>query len=778
MQLFSAILATLALARAAAAAADPDIDAVAARSRAGLWPLPDQLAGAAATARSYAGSLNASCFWPDINYNDPGDRAAWSTANHASRVSAMTQALTAPGSPAFEDAALTAATHCALDVWLTHNWVNDNWWYAWIGIPLDLSGVYLMLGANRTSDAEKAALTAISFQSAWWLNEWGGGANLVWMLQIEIYRGAASGNASAVQEAFSHLWQNIVVGNVSQTWEGIVADQAYLFHGHQLLSSAYGLVWLQDVLNFWQIAAGTRFSMPTSNEATVARFVAEGDLELTWGSGWDFGTQGRGIDRPGLDFAWGGISAPTVRALAARPGAAPWADRLAYFADALDGHSGQPGRVSSKSFWSSDFVAHHRAGWGASLKMQGNNGVWTALPNECDNSENFFAEYTGSGVLNIYTSNEPSAVKDPYYEIFPLLNWHEINGVTAEASTPIPECGPKTGGTWPITYTSFVGAASDGTFSAAAFDYASHNTSVRKSYFFLDAAVVALGSGLSNGAGSPKVPAPALVRTTLVSRLLPASSAAAPLTVGLAGGGPAGTPLPDGNRTWSGGDVRWLHADGLGVWPTVGAAGGVRASAPGLRLALGNITGDYRAIGSYSGKVSGRLLTVSLDHGRALPAGDATAGFAYVLAPNVTAADMPSLDSMPGGPAGAACIYAGANVHGASAAGGEVVLAVFWSGGGEYAPCDSSAGGGGGVSADGAGMVVVRRPAAGGLTVSAAHPTRRSGALTVTVTGVAGAVSGAGCAAGAAPGSVVVTLPLPTSADYVGSSVVVTCTRA
>ena len=67
-------------------------------------------------------------------------------------------------------------------------------------------------------------------------------------------------------------------------------------------------------------------------------------------------------------------------------------------------------------------------------------------------SENFFAEYTGSGVLNVFTHNEPGAVADAYFEIFPLLDWHELGGVTAEADTPIPQCGAATGGTWPITY--------------------------------------------------------------------------------------------------------------------------------------------------------------------------------------------------------------------------------------------------------------------------------------------------------------------------------------
>lgn len=655
-------------------------------------------------------------------------------------------------------------------------------------MPLQLSGAYVMLGANRTTAAERAGLEAISYQSAWWTNPWGGGANLVWMLQVEIYRGAASGNATALAQGFSTMWGSVAVGNVSLNYEGVVGDSAYLFHGHQLLSSAYGAAWLQDCLDFWGVAAGTRFAMPPAREAVLARFIAEGDLELTFGSGWDFGTQGRGIDRPGLDFSWG-LPAAAVRALAGRAGAAPWAAELDYFANALELATGVPGRTSSKTFWTSDFVAHHRPGWGATLKMQGNNTIWTAQANECDNSENYWGEYTGANVLNVYTHNEPSAVKDPFFSIFPLLDWHEFGGVTAEADTPIVQCGDATHGTWPITYTHFVGAASDGLYSAAGYRYASHNTSALKSTIFLDSCVVSIGTNLTNNYGSPTVPAPALVRTTLFSRLVPGAPAAFPLTVALADGS-APAAVPDGNRTWPGGAVRWLHAGGLGVWPAASAAGGVAAAAPSLRVALGNRSGDYTSIGSFKGAVEGRVWTASLEHGRALPAGGgaaAAAGYAFVLAPNVTAADMPALDSQPGGPAGAACVFGGAAVHGASgrasaagAGGGDVAAAVFYAdAGGVYPPCDAAAGGGGGLSADGAGMVVARRPAAGGVSVAAAHPTRRGGALRVTVARVAGPVkAGPACAPGAEPGDVVVTLQLPAGADDVGSTVVVTCAPA
>lgn len=117
----------VAAAAAAVAAADPDIDTVVARSRAVLWPT--DLAAAAATARALAASLNASGFWPDINYNDPHDRADWDTVNHVERVSALVQALTVPGSPVFEDAEITGKMHLALGVWLAFNFKNDNWWY-------------------------------------------------------------------------------------------------------------------------------------------------------------------------------------------------------------------------------------------------------------------------------------------------------------------------------------------------------------------------------------------------------------------------------------------------------------------------------------------------------------------------------------------------------------------------------------------------------------------------------------------------------------------------
>ena len=380
-------------------------------------------------------------------------------------------------------------------------------------------------------------------------------------------------------------------------------------------------------------------------------------------------------------------------------------------------------------------------------------------------------------MLNVFSHSEPTAVADPYYQIFPLLDWHEINGVTAEHDTPIPKCGDATQGTWPITYTAFVGGVADGRFGAAALDFASHNTSARKSFFFLDGAVAALASNVSNGRGEPGVPVAADVWTTLASRLVAADApGGGGLTLGFANGSSAA--FVDGNYSFGGArarDVRWLHAGGVGYFPWPNASGAAAAPAvAALGVRLGEVAGDYRSIGAYSGTVRGRLLTAYLDHGDDLPpAGAAQAGFAYVVAPNVSAAQMPALDA-PSGPAGAACLAAEPAVHGASAADGSVARAVFWQeSGGEY---DTSACGGGLLSlglAGSAGLVVASRDGAT-LNVTVAHPTRTGGApLYVTVRGAV--ARGAGCSPDAARGLTVVSVALPQAPGMTGASVGVSC---
>jgi chondroitin AC lyase len=661
-------------------------------------------------------------------------------------------------------------THCALGTWLENNkdgghWFSTNWWYRSIGTELALQGIFVMLGLNRTTPAEQATLTAFSFYSDWWNNDYGGGANLVWMVTAEILRSAVTGNSSGLDQGFNVVWSNVVNGNVSENWQGIVVDNAYHFHGEQLLSSAYGVDWLASILQFWQVAEGTRWSMPTDREAILAAYIAEGNLALSFGGRWDFGTQGRGIDRPGTDFTWGIPTVP-IRLLATQPGIEQWSAGLVAFADGVDGTPQVPA-PSNKYFHTSDFHVHHRPTWGAALKMFGNNTFWSIIPNEDDNSENIVGQNTGSGVLNVYPAVDYNVAASAYESIFPLLDWNAINGITVEHSTPI---NPAS---WSVTYTNFVGGVSDGLFGASAMDTKTHNTSAQRSFFFFDDAIVAVATNLTNGYGTPRAPQPADVWTTLASRLVP-SAASDPvlgtLTVAFANGTVSST-IPDGAYTFPGGQVDWFAVGGVGIWPALSGTG-VQSTSASLGLTLRETTGNWNSIGPYSGQVTGRMLTAALDHGTQLPPGNPSSanGYAYMIAPNVTAADMKALNATS---AGVACVVASPTVHGASQPSAGITSVVFWADyGGEYDCAET----GMSVSVSTSALVVVSvDPANKTASVTVSHPYRLGGSIMVSAIVSA---TGAGCAPDSQPGATVFTVPFPTTSDMTGSSNTVTCQTA
>lgn len=381
-----------------------------------------------------------------------------------------------------------------------------------------MAAIQIMLGENRTSPVEQLRLSAYSYDAAWWLDDYGGGDNLSDMAKVEgaiklpsreafvsvhnavlrlaaVLRGLATSNVTAIKQGFQALWSLIAVGNVTAGFQGPQVDWSYHFHGTQLLSASYGLGWASSALAFYAIAAGTQWALPAPLVGVLAPFLAEGDALLDFNGAFDYGTEGRGIDRPGgAAFAWG-LPTNQIRTLAQDAAAATWAADLVAFADRIDAVEGVPPIVGSKYFWTSAFFVHHRPTWGASLKMHGNNSYFTVVSNECDNSENLLGQHTGmrdyfsktegcltfafvaavrailagDGVLNVFTSSEQGAASSAYGNIFPLLDWHALNGISSEADTPIGACSTHTGDTWVTWNTEFWGGATDGSVSRSLF---------------------------------------------------------------------------------------------------------------------------------------------------------------------------------------------------------------------------------------------------------------------------------------------------------------------
>lgn len=60
---------------------------------------------------------------------------------------------------------------------------------------------------------------------------------------------------------------------------------------------------------------------------------------------------------------------------------------------------------------------------------------WLSLSTECLLDENLKAEHIGQGVLSLYRTGF-----NDYFDIFPIIDWQAINGITVEHDIPLENC--------------------------------------------------------------------------------------------------------------------------------------------------------------------------------------------------------------------------------------------------------------------------------------------------------------------------------------------------
>ncbi len=575
-----------------------------------LWPSPDQLPAVLSQALANLSALDpTTCQWPDLNYSTRGPEN-WDPVLHMFRISTMTAALTVPGGLT-NNTRLSAAIHCALKVWIEQDWQNPNWWWNYIQDPLIASGIMLMLGVERMSQYEIDAIVNMSYRANWWIKDWEGGANLVWELQIQLYRGLATSNYSAIEQAFEVMWQTVQVQNLSTM--GIQTDWSYHFHGPQLLPAAYGDAWATNILHFHMATIGTQYALSKDRIEIFGRFLTRGDAWFTMGSVWTWGIIGRVIDR-GVHVWYTHMFPPDqLRALSMDVTDDSTAVALREYAGRIEHHHETPPLVGNRHFYTGDFQIHRRVNWTAALKMHSIRTIAT----ECDNNENLKGEHIGDGVLNLYTRDAQYGGGEEYENIFALLDWEAINGITVEADTPLIKCA---GGGLPMRKAVFVGGVSDDMYGAAIMDTATHNLTAKRTWHFYDTFIVALANGIQDNTS-------ALLQTALASRLLPpANTLAGTLTVQWSNG--TRMVLPDGIYNFSYNEPRlvWFHADGT-AWS-------VLEEYETLIIDCRNKSGNVNQLGPWDFEMNGRLLTAIIIHGR----GPTTEGlsYKYMIMPNIT----------------------------------------------------------------------------------------------------------------------------------------------
>jgi len=572
-----------------------------------VWPKPENVSDLVQRVLNFSVTLNSSCYWPDINYTN-GTGPSFGVEIHMFRISNMLRAFTVNGSSLKGDPKILAQVHCTLGIWFEYDFRAPNWWFNEIGIPLE-AGMQLMMLGNNATPTELAGLQNITLRAHWWLpNPYYVGANLLWMLQIQIYRSLATRNTTGLEQAFSRMWEDVNMANSSN--EGVQYDWAYHFHTRQLLSGSYGMIWVNNVLLFTQCTANTRYQ-PNPNVATlVANYLTKGDAWMIMTNVWDFNVFGRTVANPGQSFAHG-FETDWVRSLAQVVTDADLKVGLTNFADQLDLKPHTPQLLGNRAFFASDYQVHRRSNWVASIKIQSGR----MYPSECILGQNLKHEHSGQGILNIYRQGY-----NDYIGGFAVLDWQAINGITVEHDIPLLICVGSS--YYYHNSRRFVGSVSDGQYGMAVMDTLSNNLTAQRSWHFYDDAIIAVASNLS-------VYAATTPWTTLASRVIPIGQ----VSIGFFNG--TVITLNDGNYTFPS-NVQWAHISeqNLGYvlpLPQLYDSFGVQ---------LGNKTGNYADVCSENVTSTARFVTIYINHGRG-PFTDRD--YNYMILPNVTLESMPTL---------------------------------------------------------------------------------------------------------------------------------------
>ena len=209
------------------------------------------------------------------------------------RLTTMLQAVTVNESTMKNDPKVFAQVHCALDVWLIHDWQNPNWYENEIRVPLQATTQLLMLADNAT-ESEIEKIKEISFRAAWWLNRSTDvGANLLWMIQIEIYRSSATNNRTGIDQGFPRMWKDVIISSTGE--EGVQYDWSYHFHSNQLLTASYGVVWINNVLLFLLCSDQIQYQPDDQVMSLAVDFLINGAAWMIMSNQWDWHIARRSI---------------------------------------------------------------------------------------------------------------------------------------------------------------------------------------------------------------------------------------------------------------------------------------------------------------------------------------------------------------------------------------------------------------------------------------------------------------------------------------------------
>ncbi|NQU54889.1 MAG: chondroitin lyase, partial [Bacteroidetes bacterium] len=244
---------------------------------------------------------------------------------------------------------------------------------------------------------------------------------------------------------------------------------------------SYGLGYADAFVEWAVYTAGTEFSFSSEKLARLIDYYLDGICKTAvFGKYPDAGAKNRSISRKGTLHPY---SAKTAEKLLLTSDYRK--DEIQEIAD-IRNNGIKPTTSHATYFWHSEHFSFQRPDWFTSVRMFSTR---THNMEEPYNSEALFNHHRGDG------TNHISRTGNEYDDIAPVFDYQKIPGTTVMQKTEM----PSEREIQKLGITEFVGAATDGKYGTAAFDFRSpHDPLIaRKSWFFFDDEYVCLGAGIS-----------------------------------------------------------------------------------------------------------------------------------------------------------------------------------------------------------------------------------------------------------------------------------------
>ena len=557
-------------------------------------------------------TIKADGTWPGIDYSDIS-REGFEHRIHSANLVTLSTAYSNKDSKFNKDQEVLKTIELALQHWVDHDYICDNWWHNQIGTPDNMVEVMLLVGhelppglvertqpiINRaTIDAggarpggDRIKIAGIQAKNLLFLGDDQTFAGVIKVIETEIKY------VDWIGTRYGYGFRETVGGfeNRSAEGRGIQYDNSFHHRTDGVNNTlSYGLGYADAFVEWAAYVAGTSYAFSDEQLERLVDYFLDGICKTAvFGKYPDPGARNRSISRENSLQAYSSKTA--VKLLLSTDYRR---NEIQEIAD-IRSKNAQPTTSHATFYWHSEHFSFQRPDYFTSVRLYSTRNFNMEQPY---NSEGLLNHHRGDG------TNHISRTGDEYYDIAPVFDFQKIPGTTIIQKPSLPPANEIQ----KLGLTEFVGAVTDGKYGAVGFDFISPHDPLcaRKSWFFFDREYVCLGAGISTREDLPVV-------TTLNQCLLRDD-----VIVAVNG---EQSEIPEGEKSYE--NVDWVFQDGIGYVFTRPSAINIKNNA-----ATGSWYTINKQTDSPKGEVTMDVFKLWLDHGQA----PSEAAYEYIVVPATT----------------------------------------------------------------------------------------------------------------------------------------------